>query len=111
MSVIDLEEAKKYLDVIHDDDDDKLQMLLDGAEDEALQFMDRDSFAELCSCDVNSESESSESESELSFIPPSVKLGVLVLLQAAYQASPDDSEKLRAIAERYLFPYRCKLGV
>ncbi len=112
MSVIDLEVAKAFLDVIHDADDFKLQLLLDGAEDEALQFMDRKTFAGICECDdIDSEDVSSEVSSEPDAMPPSVTVGVLMLLQAAYQATPDDSEKLRKIAERYLFPYRCKLGV
>ena len=102
--MITLEEAKSYLDVIHDADDDKIQMLLEGAHDEALQFMDRTSFGDLCDCD----SSSSSSEST---IPDSVKLGVLILLQAAYQASPADAERLRDVAEVKLMPYRCGLGV
>ncbi len=35
MSLIPLDTAKSFLDVIHDWDDAKLQLLLDGAEDEA----------------------------------------------------------------------------
>jgi len=101
---ITLEEAKDYLDVIHDADDSKLQMLLDAAHDEALQFMNRDDFGELCDCD----SSSSSSEPAM---PASVRLGVLVLLQAAYQAGPDDAEQLRHVAEVKLMPYRCGLGV
>lgn len=71
MSVINLETAKQYLDVIHTADDDKLQRLLDAAEDEALRFLDVDSFADIC-C---------ESSSEV-VLPPSVESAVLVLLQA-----------------------------
>lgn len=104
MSIILLAEAKRYLDVIHNGDDDKLQSLLDGAEAEALNFMDRTSFGELCPCDSNFES---ESEGML----PDVKTGVLVLLQAVYQASPADAEQLRNVAETKLMPYRCRLGV
>jgi len=115
MSVIDLAVAKSYLDVIHDDDDEKLQMLLDGAEDEALQFMDRKTFGGICPChEVLPESPSSSdisSESEPVAMPPAVQVGVLVLLEAAYQAPPDYAEKLRKITELKLFPYRCQLGV
>lgn len=103
MSVIDLETAKQFLDVIHSADDAKLQMLLDGAEREALDFMNRSEFgAEECSSELPSEPE---------VMPGSVRLGVLLLLQAVYQATPDDAAKLRAAAEVKLMPYRCYMGV
>ncbi|MCB1836276.1 MAG: head-tail connector protein [Alcanivoracaceae bacterium] len=104
MSVITLADAKAYLDVIHSADDDKLQSMLDGAEAEALNFMDRDQFGELCPCDSNFESESQS-------LLPDVRTGVLILLQASYQASPGDALQLRRVAEIKLMPYRCNLGV
>lgn len=100
---ITLDEAKDYLDVIHDGDDDKIQMLLDAAHDEALQFMNRKGFGEVCEC--------SSSSSSSAVMPASVRLGVLILLQAAYQATPDDAGQLRHVAEVKLMPYRCGLGV
>jgi len=39
-----------------------------------------------------------------------VVLGVMLLLQAAYQASPDDAEKLRSAAEVKLTGYRIGRG-
>lgn len=103
MSVIDLQTAKQFLDVIHSADDAKLQMLLNGAEREALDFMNRDAFGvEDCS---------SEPSSEPEVMPDSVRIGVLLLLQAAYQATPDDATKLRTAAEVKLMPYRCYMGV
>lgn len=90
---VSLAEAKRYLQVIHDEDDETLALLLDGAIDEALQITDRAAFT----------------AEELA--PPSFKLGVLILLQAAYQASPDEQSQLRAVAEIKLFPHRKKLGV
>lgn len=97
MSLIPIEDAKSFLDVIHDWDDAKLQALLDGAEDEALQFMGRDSWDDLAGDDP---------------LPPaSVVVGVMLLLQASYQAPPDDIPKLRQAAEVKLMPYRCGLGV
>ncbi|ARP86293.1 head-tail connector protein [Bordetella genomosp. 9] len=103
MSVIDLQSAKQFLDVIHNADDAKLQMLLDGAEREALDFMNRKEFG-MDEC-------SSETSAELDAMPDSVRLGVLLLLQAAYQATPDDAKKLRIAAEVKLMPYRCFMGV
>lgn len=102
MSQISLEEAKAYLNVIHDHDDDKLQMLLDGAEDEAAQFMWRESISGPC---AGCEPQGDDS------IPPGVIAGVMLLLQASYDAAPSDIELLRAAAETKLMPYRCGLGV
>ena len=93
MSVISLTDAKSFLDVIHNSDDDKLQLLLDGAEDEAAQFLNvtgLDEWTEL---------------------PFSIFIGVLMLLQSNYQASPDDMPKLRAAAESKLMPFRVDMGV
>lgn len=93
MSAISLEIAKSYLDVIHDADDTKLQMLLDGVEDEAAKFIGRRDLGEA------------EEDGKL---PGSVVLGVMLLLEAAYQSSPDDAEKLRKAAEVKLKPSRMK---
>jgi hypothetical protein len=35
----------------------------------------------------------------------------LLLLQANYQATPDEAEKLRKVAEIKLIPYRLEMGV
>lgn len=99
MSVISLTTAKSFLDVIHNADDTKLNMLLDGAEDEAMRFMNRTSMDEWDS-DVSSDP-----------LPPSVVVGVLLLLQATYDAGPDDAAKLRMAAEVKLMPYRVEMGV
>lgn len=118
MSRIPLAEAKAFLDVIHVHDDAKLQGLLDGAEQEALDFMDRQDFDSLCpecgDIDTDAHNEASDYLSEITAeygMPGSVRTGVLWLLQAAYQATPVDAEKLRTSAERLLFPHRCNLGV
>lgn len=99
MSVISLQEAKDFLDVIHNSDDAKLAVLLDAAEDEAREFMNRADLDEWDS-DVTSDP-----------VPGSVVIGVLLLLQANYQATPDDAEKLRMAAEVKLMPYRLEMGV
>ncbi len=102
MSVIDLAVAKSFLDVIHSADDIKLQILLDGAEDEAAQFMNRQNLDEW------------ESDIEINFdydMPVSVFVGALLLLQSGYQAAPDEMQKLRAAAEVKLMPYRINIGI
>lgn len=106
MSVIDLAVAKEYLDVIHNADDAKLQMLLDGAEDEAAQYMNRP-LLEVAAAVVDGDVVPLEDP----VVPPSVVVGVMLLLQAAYQATPDDAEKLRRAAEIKLNPYRVGWGV
>ena len=100
MSAITLSEAKSFLDVIHNSDDSKLQLLLDAAEDEARMFMNRD---DLIEWDTNI--------STTDPVPGSIKIGVLLLLQSNYEASPDDAEKLRRAAEIKLMPYRLEMGV
>ncbi len=108
MSVIQLATAKAYLDVIHSADDAKLQLLLDGAEDEAVQFMGRGLLQPHPTAVIV--------DGVLVIAPPlevppaSVVLGVMLLLQAAYQATPDDAAKLRAAAEIKLHPFRIGLG-
>lgn len=99
MSVIDLQEAKAFLDVIHDADDAKLQLLLDAAEDEAAQFLNRDNLEDIDDVDTSN------------IMPGSVRIGVMLMLQANYQATPDDAEKLRRAAEVKLIPYRLEMGV
>ncbi|MCU8008504.1 head-tail connector protein [Shewanella sp. SM87] len=98
MSTIYLEQAKQFLDVIHDEDDAKLQLLLNAAEDEACQFMGRESLTILLD----------ETTAEL---PASITMGVMILLQANYQATPEDAAKLRKAAEIKLTPYRIGWGI
>ncbi|ABM25301.1 conserved hypothetical protein [Shewanella sp. W3-18-1] len=98
MSTISLEQAKQFLDIIHDEDDAKLQLLLNAAEDEACQFMGRESLTILLD----------ETTAEL---PASITMGVMILLQANYQATPEDAAKLRKAAEIKLTPYRIGWGI
>jgi len=93
MSFIELSRAKEFLDVIHSADDAKLQDLLNAAEDEAVQYMGRGLLA------------SGETDPA-----PSVVLGVMLLLQAAYHASPNDMTTLRRAAEVKLAPHRVTWG-
>lgn len=93
MSVIALADAKSFLNIIHDSDDVKLQNLLESAEDEAAMFLNVANLAEWTE------------------LPYSIYIGVLLLLQASYQSSPDDMAKLRMAAETKLMPYRVEMGV
>lgn len=114
MSVIPLADAKAFLDVIHTSDDAKLQALLDGAEHEALDMMNRADFdefddAEFYSDDIN------DSDGGVEFgnygMPANVRTAILFLLQAAYQSTPDDMMKLRKSAFSMLHLHRKCLGV
>lgn len=96
MSVIDLSVAKDQLDVVHDMDDEKLQLLLDGAESEASDYMNVSTLE--AAFDSNGQ------------VPGGVLLGVMLLLQAAYQAAPAEIGALRSAAEKKLAPYRCGWG-
>lgn len=100
MSVITLEEAKSFLDVIHNGDDEKLQLLLEGAEDEVKQYLNRINLDEW-----------EAATSSNGFIPASVLIGILLLLQSNYQATPEEMEQLRKVAEMKLTPYRLEMGV
>lgn len=93
MSVIAIEDAKAFLDVIHSYDDMKLQMLIDGAEDEAAKFLN------VANLD------------EWTELPYSIFVAVLLLVQSSYQATVDDMVKLRGAAETKLMPYRVEMGV
>lgn len=97
MSVIELAVAKHYLDVIHTGDDAKLQSLLDGAEDEAAQYVGLDTLSGLAKGDP-------------AVLPAAAITAVMLLLQGVYQAPPDDIPKYRAAAEIKLAPYRIGWG-
>lgn len=107
MSVIDLDTAKALLDVAHSFDDVKLQVLLDGAEAEAAGYMDRSDLRGPWGRPADSNSPPSSEPA----VPADIVLGVMLLMQAVYQAAPDDVPKLRAAAEVKLSPYRLGLGV
>lgn len=107
MSAIDLETAKALLDVTHGFDDVKLQVLLDGAEAEAAGYMNRPDLRGPWDAEGDSNSPPSSEPA----VPGDVVLGVMLLMQAVYQAPPDDVPKLRAAAEVKLSPRRLGMGV
>lgn len=125
MSVILLANAKTFLQVIHDEDDERIQQLLDAAEDEALEFMDRDYLPTIGGPELPSEGseQNPTSEGETASegsdeVRPSVRLAVFLLLKAAYDGADDrpvrgalDLKAIRERAEQLLMPFRCQLGV
>lgn len=110
MSVINLQDVKKALRVIHSADDGLLQQLLSAAEDEACRFCNR---AQLPTLPVDSPESSSSEDIPSSEDPvaPSVFTAVICLVKADYEATPAEAQQLRAVAETKLMPYRIGLGV
>lgn len=104
MALVDLQQAKEYLKVIHDFDDTDIQLSLDAAHDEAVQFLNYDKLSDF-------EAFLASAENPYDNPPPSVQLGILALLDANYDASVKDAEGLRDIAEIKLMPFRICLGV
>lgn len=105
MSLISLEQAKDYLRVTDAADDVQIQMMIDACENEALRFMNRSQFGSLSASD---DGFSSETEN----MPDSVRLGILLMIGAAYDSvSPSDYEQLISVSEHYFMPYRICNGV
>jgi len=97
VSTIPLEELKDFLNVTHASDDAKLRVLLNAAEDEALRFMNRTTFGEICE-------ESSLFDADTATIPDSVVTAVYFLVSAMYDAQPDHFQIFRKAAERMMMP-------
>lgn len=116
MSTVTLAEIKEYLNVIHSGDDSKLQRLIDQAEDECLRFLNRTQPPTL-PVDFPPEYDSDSSEipedvpSSEDPVAASFARAVYLLVQGAYEGTPDDMQKMRQAAEVVLFPYRTNLGV
>lgn len=104
MALVTLQQAKDYLNVIHNFDDAKIQLALDAAHDEAIQFLGYDKLADF-------EAFLASAENPYDNPPASVQQGVLALVDANYQATVPDAEGLRDIAEVKLMPFRIELGV
>lgn len=113
MSAVRVEQVKAYLKLTHNEDDGELQELIDGAEDEALQFLDRDELprrgqSAVDECDSNQPEPVSDSDD----LAPVVRLAIYLLVQGMYEAK-DAAEMaaVRTVVERKLMPYRNRLGV
>lgn len=110
MSVISLATVKAYIRVTQSSDDGLLQMLLDGAETEALRYMNR---TELPGATYTLPEDSS-SEPDITTEPEvaaDVVVAVAMLTRLQYDSlDPDDAAKWRNVAERLLQPYRTEMG-
>lgn len=108
MSVINLQVVWEFLDMTHHGDDAKLQRLLDGAEDEALQFMDRDTLPRRQ--DSDEPISDSEPVSDGVDVAPSVVTAVCLLVQADYDQTGADAAATKDLAFRKLRPFRARMG-
>jgi hypothetical protein len=105
VSAVTVAEVKAYLRLTHSSDDPLLQQLIDMAEDECLQYLDRDVLPNLD--DPNSTTTTTDGE-----LAQSVRGGIYLLVQALYEGvAPDDMIALRSRVQTMIAPYRQKLGV
>lgn len=113
MSILALSRFKLYLEVTTSDNDVTLQDLLDGAESEALMFMDRPSLPRPGGMSVDElDSNQPEPVSDSDDVDPSVRSAIFLLAQGMFEAK-DTTELLliRKAAEQKLMPFRNQLGV
>ena len=104
MALVTLDQAKEYLDVIHDFDDSKIQLALDAAHDEAVLFLNYDNL-------VDFEAFLASAENPYDNPPASAQMAILVLTDANYQANDEAAKALRKISEVKLMPFRICLGI
>lgn len=113
MSLVTPTEVASYLNLTHNLDNDRLQVLIDGAEDEALVYLDRPSLprkgvtfaGEQSSNDADPTSDSDD-------LAPTVRMAIYLLVQGMYEGKDaTEMAAVRRLAEVKLFPYRNNLGV
>lgn len=112
MSVVLLEEVKRFLRVTHNSDDFLLQQQLDDAENEALTFMDRDSMPRIGeSCPDECDTARIENPvSDGDDLPGSVRSAICLMVQIEYENQASDRETLTRSWQQKLWPFRCNLG-
>lgn len=113
MSVVTIESVKRHLRLTHSSDDALLEQLIDGAEDEMKQFLDRDELPRRDDDCADCESDSTiNAASDTDDIAPTVRTGIFLLVQALYEgATAAEMEQTRAVAFSLAKPYRCRMGV
>ena len=115
MSIVTVAQAKTYLGVIHNHDDARILQLLEEAEDECRQYLDRDTLPRIgqsCpdECDTSVDT-STPALSDGEDLPPALRRGILLIVQAGYEGKDaDEMAKLRRNAEVCWAPFRCGWG-
>lgn len=114
MSAIPIEQLLGFLRVTQNADNAMLQLLLDDAEDEACQYMNRTTLPrrnETIRDDFDSNTRP-EPVSDSDDMAPSVRSGIFLVVQAMYEGqTPQVIAGVRAVAEVKWHPYRIELGV
>lgn len=113
MSIVLLADVKRDLRLTHNSDDTLIQQLIDGAEDEAKQYLDRgelprrdDPIPEECESDSTANAASDTDD-----IAPAVRLGIFLLVKAAYEGVDGaEMDRVRGVAFGQMRSYR-KMGV
>ena len=109
--MIDIGIAKRRLRVIGSASDEEIQQLLDGAEQEAVRYMNRAQLPTLPQDWPVTES-SEEVPSSEDPVAADVVEGVLLLCIASWNAAtPEEVAGYRRAAEVKLHPYRLHIGV
>ena len=112
MSAVTLDQMKAYLRVTHNADDVLLQDLIDGAEDEALRYLDRESLPRRNeAADTEADSNTPEPASDADDLAPTIRIGIYLIVQSMYEGK-DASEvaACRQAAEIKWQPYRGRIG-
>lgn len=113
MSVVLLAEVKANLRLTHNSDDALLQDHIDDAEDEALQYLDRDELPRRNDpIQPVGESDSTlNAASDADDIAPAVRGGIFLLVQAMYEGvDAAEMEAVRTVAFGKMRCYR-RMGV
>lgn len=113
MSTVRVAQVRAYLRITHRSDDALLQELINGAEDEALAYLDRPVLPRrgefgVDECDSNTPAPVSDSDD----LSPVVRMGIYLIVQGMYEGKDaDEMTAIRRAAEIKWFPYRNQLGV
>lgn len=129
-SIVKLEQVKRYLRATHNEDDLLLQDLIEQAEDECCQYLNRRSLprrketteAELDSntlpewdsnlLDSNHHFQYREAVSDSDELATPVRGGIYLIVQGMYEGKDaDEMAAIRKAAEVKWQPYRTKIGV
>jgi hypothetical protein len=129
-SIVKIEQVKAYLRITHSDDDVLLQDLIEQAEDECCQFLNRRSLPRRKQTgedpldsntlpewdsnllDSNHHFPYREAVSDSDELATPVRGGIYLIVQGMYEGKDaDEMQKIRTAAEVKWQPYRTKIGV
>lgn len=113
MSMITLDEAKLHLRIDHDFDDQDIQLKLDTAEEQAIDFLERQVYAS--EDELNLAITLNKAGERPMLINSSFKSAVLLLLGHLYENREEigmaNLSNVKYGFERLLNPYRINIGV